>query len=292
MERNGGVDNPPALGFSLNIKLPIRDLVAALVSFQKNCGPTEQSMPMAGQNELPKETYKPAVVHAPVPTVPAMPMPPGAPPGLSTPPVLGLSSLLPQGDAPTNSTNNFLPTPLSEDRGRETPRRVLTWDNVIVDLQPGHDEYVKRTKWTADDSKSAMWLLTDDTCLREFKPQPLDPPLPVERLPGGLLSQPPEGPPPPPPTASTGQSQDVHLPSTEQTEHDGKSSSAPSDAGIGTNPSSHAHYSGRGESEGRLYPCPPDASPPPPPTSKDKPDKDEQATNMEKPASNQECKQA
>jgi len=53
----------------------------------------------------------------------------------------------------------------------------ISWDSEISDLQPSHEEYVKRTKWTRETESSregCAWFLTDDSCLRKFEPQPLE----------------------------------------------------------------------------------------------------------------------
>jgi len=53
----------------------------------------------------------------------------------------------------------------------------ISWDSKITDLQPSHEEYVKRTKWTREKESSrdgCAWFLTDDSCLRKFEPRPLE----------------------------------------------------------------------------------------------------------------------
>jgi len=50
-------------------------------------------------------------------------------------------------------------------------RDPMSWEADISSLQAGYDGYISRTKWA-----DARWQLLDESCLRNFIPQPLEPP--------------------------------------------------------------------------------------------------------------------
>ena len=74
-----------------------------------------------------------------------------------------------------------LPTTAASPAGAGTsaPARVapkeLTFDTPIENLCPVHKDYVKSTRWTLA-SSGAAWVLDDESCLRDFKPGPVEPP--------------------------------------------------------------------------------------------------------------------
>ena len=74
-----------------------------------------------------------------------------------------------------------LPTTAASPAGAGTsaPARVapkeLTFDTPIENLCPVHKDYVKSTQWTLA-SSGAAWVLDDESCLRDFKPGPVEPP--------------------------------------------------------------------------------------------------------------------
>lgn len=179
-------NNLPVLSLPLNIKIPIHDLASALADFQKSAeapeaprpppkaaepraaplaaggagGATAGGAPPSAAAVGSKPPAAPPAPSAGAPPPPPGPEPPGGPPAAGAAPASG------------------------EGRpGREVPgQHKISWDSSIAEMQPNHDEYVDRTKWKkVNGGTRVMWLLTDESCLRDFKPQPVDP---VERQAG------------------------------------------------------------------------------------------------------------
>lgn len=68
----------------------------------------------------------------------------------------------------------------AEQQTGQKRQSTITWYSDIADLQSSHDDYVMRTKWTATGARPhsrGTWLLKDESCLNDFVPRPLDPPI-------------------------------------------------------------------------------------------------------------------
>jgi len=201
----------------LNIKIPLFDLVSALADFSKVAEvqdpPRIQPKPADTKPQLPSQqglintlssgTPVPnagmgcssgnAALHslgASPPSGTPLPLAPG-PVGDQMPagfPVPTSSSVAAVAAAPVPTTAvaaSASPAAVDGPLGhghsvshqREEEPGQTSWDSQISDLQPGHEEYVKRTKWTRETESSRegkTWFLTDESSLRKFEPRPLE----------------------------------------------------------------------------------------------------------------------
>lgn len=190
-----GPDALPKLRMSLGIEITISELIKALGTFQRDnpsSGPLAKQPAAENQHALPPHPSSGPMIPglqgetsahqaaAPVAT------------GLSAQQLMAQDRLGKQAAGPgtnevsavTGAGNSLAAQPqIREVRVMQT----VTWDNEIADLQPGYEEYMKRTKWEPiDPAHSPIWFLHDDACLRNFTPIPLQPPPLVKKLPVGL----------------------------------------------------------------------------------------------------------
>jgi len=180
-----GVDsssNIPHVNFALNIKIPIHDLVSALADFQKSSEVSEPPRRPANVPE-PKQALPP---HLGGPPAVARMHPPPLPTTLVDPPPsqptsvswLQKPSTGPEqtGASPSPAPVGAAATPAADGRaGQGAGPRKITWETSIEELQLGHREYVEKTRWTVN-GRFKAFILSDESCLRNFEPKPLDPP--------------------------------------------------------------------------------------------------------------------
>jgi len=226
LERSNGPDTHPVLNFGLKVKIRVDELLSALTDFQKSSEIAEAAKIQQSMHEpksLPNTTSGHIVppgngVKCPPPAMGVSPVavPPPPPPPPAEVPTTGS---VPSGAQPAVGATREPPQP---------PPIQITWDSDIADLQPLHQEYVERTRWsTCAEPGRILFLLKDDGVkkLREFKPRPLEPPRRVLTRPGGPITDtreiekmttvtmpPPGKPPPPPPVAETSGDQPAAVP--------------------------------------------------------------------------------
>ena len=135
----------PVVSMSLDIKIPIQDLLSAL----SNC--TESAEVPLAQAEGAEPEQGPAAA---------------APP---PPPFLFSDSEFVRLEASAAAQ-----AAAAEGAWLEAQRVAsVTWDDPIADLQPAHKEYIERTKWIPTNSS---WFLGDEGALFNFTPLVIDPP--------------------------------------------------------------------------------------------------------------------
>lgn len=183
----------PMLNLGLNIKIPVMDLIAALADFQKGVDVAalsnmESKVPTAvpGRQQAPTPVAHVAAdqlggYDAFVPQAAAAAGPVAAAQQAQAPPVPPVAPPAPQLLGPVAAEGLM-------DAIAERQAQQITWQNSITDLQPTHDDYVKRTKWKApargEGEKRAAWHLSDVSCLRGYPARAYEPPRPVPILPG------------------------------------------------------------------------------------------------------------
>mmetsp|Transcript_12698 Transcript_12698/g.28066 ORF Transcript_12698/g.28066 Transcript_12698/m.28066 type:complete len:359 (-) Transcript_12698:85-1161(-) len=188
-----GGDSGPSVNLALSLKLPIHQLVNALAEFQRACERQEQDReaklkevsagaPMTPAAMPPGLSFavQGASTAGGTPLAPAanltmgspMPTPPPPPPVKEVPTATVASKAASSPDAGAGLSATASAT--------ELPRAQLshvTWDDCISALQPGHEAYVKRTKWKPEQARvQPSWRLVNETCLVDFKATALEPP--------------------------------------------------------------------------------------------------------------------
>jgi len=160
------------LSMSLSIKIPIHDLVNALAELK---GSYED--PKIQKTDAKFAAFQPAIVHANDMTSAAL-----APVQLSAVPA-GVPQPQPTAVDPTIPAGTA-----TAERSREPARRTVTWDSEISELHPGHEEYVKRTKWKVNDSVRPHPVLDEAVigALQQYVVKALDPPRLIPKLPGSV----------------------------------------------------------------------------------------------------------
>jgi len=175
-ERNGTDNMPtPMINLGLSIKIPVQDLVNALLEFHK-------SEAIEGAKASPHEPPKPKTLSVaqladrmnPTAAMQAygMPhgnMPQGMPPPPPPPPP-------PPAAAPIRNEGwQAIPPPMPAFPNAASQRDLqdpVSWDTDISRLQPNHEEYVKRTRWKVADQRGRQtWMLENESCLTTFVPR-------------------------------------------------------------------------------------------------------------------------
>lgn len=181
MEAVAGNGEQPMINMvlSLNIKIPVLELVGALADFQKKHEARSMAVGMATSAAESKAAH---VGNQPGRVVPMAPPPPALAEGAS--PETGATA---NGGGPYAPMARAAPAPGLElqaaapapaPRAPEPPRPEVhaTWDTEIAQLQANHDEYVKKVKWNYSAAANGGWTkLDDESCLINYVPVALEP---------------------------------------------------------------------------------------------------------------------
>ena len=152
LERFEGVRKIPVLNLQLALKIPISQLVNAIVDFQQQFDKAHGTAE-SGASPAPQ----PGGQHAPLVY---------GEPGVGAPPPPPLDA------APAKQ---LPPRP-----HRPHERQPNTWESDVLELQPAHWEYVDRNMWHRE---RATWHLLDEESLINCKPTPLRRPTPERTTP-------------------------------------------------------------------------------------------------------------
>ena len=142
----------PVVNMALNVKIPIHDLLSALGDFASAEAPPR---PQKGAEAKP--------IAPPHYSGPAATPPPPPPPAPAAP-----AAAMATGSEGTRHNAQRAGHLQSDSK----PASV-TWNHAIADLQPSHEEYVRKTQWKAT---SSSWVLANERALLVFKPRTLEPP--------------------------------------------------------------------------------------------------------------------
>eukprot|EP00811_Abedinium_folium_P005401 NODE_14976_length_1075_cov_3.722574.p1 GENE.NODE_14976_length_1075_cov_3.722574~~NODE_14976_length_1075_cov_3.722574.p1 ORF type:complete len:266 (-),score=68.48 NODE_14976_length_1075_cov_3.722574:119-916(-) len=183
LERFAGGDDVPVLGLNLSVKIPLRQLVSALLDFQAKATVGE---PPPGLQVAPRLPQQPNEGVAPAASTDTAAGDNGA--------VASASAAAASLVAVTAATSEDLASneaALSWNKPIKDSEAALSWNKPIKDLDPSdtHKEYLKRTMWKAAQLPNTIGPL-NLSLLRNFVPRPLDPPPMIQVMPGGLHSNP------------------------------------------------------------------------------------------------------
>eukprot|EP00928_Gymnodinium_smaydae_P091763 TRINITY_DN754_c0_g1_i2.p1 TRINITY_DN754_c0_g1~~TRINITY_DN754_c0_g1_i2.p1 ORF type:complete len:252 (+),score=58.68 TRINITY_DN754_c0_g1_i2:134-889(+) len=176
------------MNFGLSLKIPVAKLIGEMVDFQKKYegGMIATAAPVAASRPAEQST---AAVGNGAGGAPQRPLPASAP--AHDTPAAATAAPVPPPPPPLPAAN----------------RLEVTWETSIEELQPNHDEYLRKVAWQPLPNREPVRLVRES--LLNFEPVELQPPKLVykdRRSPGGADTGEADGvvePPTPPPGLAT-----------------------------------------------------------------------------------------